>query len=270
MDNSGRRFVWYELATTNTEAAKAFYTSVVGWGTGDVSMPGSVYTLFTAKGDPVAGMAPLMPGARVLPRWMGYVRVPDVDATAAAVRSLGGTIHLPPTDIPNVSRFSIIADPEMAALALIRGREGGEQLPQVLGPGRVVWHELIAADLQKSFTFYNALFGWQKAAAHSGVWGAYQEFSAGAEPIGGIYTRPPILQFSLWIHYINVRDIEAAAKRVVAGGGKVLYGPVAVPGRSLIAQCSDPQGAFFGLLESKFRVAVGCYAPRDPTEGQPK
>ena len=233
-------------------------------------MPGSVYTLFTARGNPVAGMTALMAGAPVSPQWMGYVRVDDVDATAAAVRPLGGAIHVPPTDIPNVSRFSIIADPEMAPLALIRGREGGEEPSKSLGPGRVVWHELIAADPEKSFTFYNKLFGWQKAAAHSGAWGAYQEFSAGAESIGGIYTRPPILQFSLWIHYINVQSIEAAAKRVVAGGGKVLYGPVAVPGRSLIAHCSDPQGAFFGLLESTARVAIGCYAPRDPAEGRPR
>ncbi len=235
MDNSGSRFVWYELATTDTEAAKAFYSSVVGWGTGEVSMPGSIYTLFTVKGNPIAGMTRLMAGAAkagVFPQWMGYVRVSDVDAVAAAVKPLGGTVHLPPTDIPNVSRFSIIADPEMAGLALIRGRDGGEEPSKESGPGRVVWHELVAADPEKTFAFYNKLFGWQKTNAHSSAFGAYQEFSAGAAPIGGIYTRPPALPFSVWIHYFNVSDIEAAAKRVVAGGGKILYGPVEVPGKA--------------------------------------
>jgi predicted enzyme related to lactoylglutathione lyase len=38
--NSHGRFVWYELMTTDMEAAKAFYAKVVGWGTQDVSMPG--------------------------------------------------------------------------------------------------------------------------------------------------------------------------------------------------------------------------------------
>ena len=35
MVNSHGRFVWYELATTDTETAKAFYAGVVGWGTRD-------------------------------------------------------------------------------------------------------------------------------------------------------------------------------------------------------------------------------------------
>ena len=30
------RFVWHELMTTNTGAAKAFYGGVVGWATQDV------------------------------------------------------------------------------------------------------------------------------------------------------------------------------------------------------------------------------------------
>jgi uncharacterized protein len=38
MVNSHGRFVWYELMTTDIEIAKAFYASVVGWGTRDASM----------------------------------------------------------------------------------------------------------------------------------------------------------------------------------------------------------------------------------------
>ena len=44
-------FVWYELMTTDMEAAKAFYADVVGWGTQDASMPGMPYTLFTRRQD---------------------------------------------------------------------------------------------------------------------------------------------------------------------------------------------------------------------------
>ncbi len=55
MSNSGGRFVWYELVTTDIETAKAFYVDVVGWGTGNSSMPGSAYTLFTAGVLPLPG-----------------------------------------------------------------------------------------------------------------------------------------------------------------------------------------------------------------------
>ena len=94
MGNSGGRFVWYELATTDIEAAKAFYAGVLGWGTGDASMPGSVYTLFTAGDAPVAGLmklpadAPLGPAVvQILERSLETVKRP-------LQRDLGILIHV--------------------------------------------------------------------------------------------------------------------------------------------------------------------------------
>ena len=56
MADSHGRFVWYELMTTDMEAARTFYADVVGWGTQDASMPGMAYTLFTAGGTSVSGL----------------------------------------------------------------------------------------------------------------------------------------------------------------------------------------------------------------------
>ncbi len=267
MGNSDGRFVWYELATTEVDTAKAFYSSVVGWDTADVEMPGSVYTLFTAGGTPVAGLTKLQAGAQktgVAPQWMGYVGVDDVDATARKVKKLGGTVYVPPTDIPNVSRFSVVADPQMATLALIKGREGAqEQPPQSDAAGHVVWRELIASDWGKAFVFYNKLLGWQKASATPDPTGTYQEFSAGTETIGGMFNRPDGAAFSVWLYYFGVTDIEAAAKEIVARGGKIIFGPLTVPGAARLIQCTDPQGAVFGLMDRRARITIGCYSPRD-------
>ena len=41
---------------------------------------------------------------------------------------------------------------------------------------------------------------------------------------------------------------EAAMERVRAGGGQVVHGPMPVPGDAWIAQCTDPQGAFFCMV----------------------
>jgi len=62
--NADGRFVWYELMTTDMEAAKAFYAGVVGWGTQDASMPGMPYTLFTAGTASVSGVMDLPEEAR--------------------------------------------------------------------------------------------------------------------------------------------------------------------------------------------------------------
>jgi predicted enzyme related to lactoylglutathione lyase len=254
MVNSHGRFLWYELTTTDTEAAKAFYARVVGWGTQDASTPGMTYSLFTVGEDSVSGLTDLPAAARTMgvkPHWIGYVGVDDVDATAERVKRLGGAVYVPPTDVPNISRFSVVADPQMATLALLKWLKPGQQQPAESGkPGRVGWHELLAADWAKAFAFYRELFGWQKVVTEIDAMGRYQLFSAGGQTIGGMFTKPPMMPMPFWLYYFNIGDIDAAAERVQAGGGRVLEGPVAVPGGGRVVRCTDPQGAMFALTES--------------------
>ena len=270
MASSRGRFVWYELMTTDRESAKAFYASVVGWGTRGASMPGPTYSLFTTGDFPVAGLVNLPEDARgtgVTPRWIGYVGVDDVDAAVDGIKQLGGAVYVPPTDVPGVSRFSIVADPQMATLALVKGLKSAQaQSAEQGAPGRVGWHELLAADWEKAFVFYGELFGWQKADSHVGMMGTYQGFSAGGQTIGGMFTKPPTLPLPFWLYYFNIDDVQAATNRVEAGGGQILYGPAQVPGGPWVAHCTDPQGAVFGLLDRRSRKAIVSFERVRPRE----
>jgi predicted enzyme related to lactoylglutathione lyase len=244
-------FVWYELTTTDAQAAKAFYADVVGWGTRDASMPGAAYTLFTAGEVPVAGLMALPAEARKMgaqPRWTGYVGVDDVDAATDRLKRLGGTVYVPPTDVPDVSRFSVVADPQMATLTLVKWLHPGQEQPAALiSPGHVGWHELSAVSWEKAFAFYSELFGWQKADAEVGRMGTYQLFSAAGQTIGGMSNKPPTVPMPFWLYYFNVGDLDAAAERVKAGGGKILEGPLEARGGNRIVRCTDPEGAMFAL-----------------------
>ena len=274
MVDSHGRFVWYELMTTDMEAAKAFYTKVVGWGTQDVSMPGMPYTLFTVAGSSVSGLMRLPEDAKKLgekPSWIGYVGVAEVDAAADRIKRLGGAVHVPPQDISNISRFSVVADPQMATLALLQWLlPRREQPAELSAPGHIRWHELFAADWEKAFTFYGELFGWQKANPDSDAMGAYQLFSAGGQTLGGMFTKPSSVPVSFWLYYFNVGEIDAAAKRVKAAGGQVLEGPLEVSGDDWIVQCSDPQGAMFALVGTRKHKPIGYFErarsgdPSDP------
>jgi predicted enzyme related to lactoylglutathione lyase len=84
-----------------------------------------------------------------------------------------------------------------------------------------------------------------------------------------MFTKPATLPLPFWLYYFNIDDIQAAAKRVEAGGGQILYGPAAVPGGALILHCTDPQGAIFALLDRRGRKTIGYVyfertPPRDP------
>lgn len=255
-------FVWYELMTTDVGAAKTFYTKVLGWGVQDASMPNLEYTFFTVGNAFASGLMRLPEEARKTgtpPRWIGYVAVNDVDAAVGRIRHLGGAVYVPPTDLLNISRFSVVADPQAASLALIKWlKPRRQQLGEPGEPGRVGWHELLAADCGAAFDFYGQLFGWKKS--DTGPSGNYHLFSVGGQTIGGMYTKPPLVPVPLWLYYFNVRDINAAAERVTSGGGQVLEGPVEVPGGDWIARCVDPQGAMFAL-EGKRDRGVGYFAP---------
>jgi hypothetical protein len=264
-------FVWYELMTSDMAAAKAFYTKVVGFGGRDASSPGMPYTLLTAGETAVGGLMMLPADARRVgaqPRWLGYVGVADVDASARRINELGGAVHIPPADIPDIGRFAVVADPQAATLALIKPLGPGEPEADALDkPGRVGWHELLAADGANAFIFYSELFGWRKAELENNLDDAYQPFSAGAQAIGGMFTKPPFVANPFWLYYFNVADIAVAAANVTAVGGKILEGPVEVPGGSRVARCEDPQGAMFALMEKRKDKAVGYFAGGASTPG---
>jgi predicted enzyme related to lactoylglutathione lyase len=256
MSASHGGFTWYELMTTDTVAAKAFYSKVVGWGTQDVPMPGMTYTLLTMGEMRIAGLMELTEQARKMgapPGWLGYVQVDDVDATTAQAKSLGGSVHMPPMDVPDVGRFSVIADPQGAALGLFKWAIADMgQAPEPGMAGSTGWHELMATDWEKAFAFYSKLFGWQKAdAMDMGPMGTYQLFSIGGQQVGGMFNKPPAVPACFWLYYFNVADFDAATERAKAGGGTVINGPMQVPGGSWIVQCTDPQGAMFALVGQK-------------------
>jgi len=180
------------------------------------------------------------------PRWMGYVGVNDVDAAADRIKRLGGAVYVPPTN-SNIGRISVVADPQTATLALVKGLKHGQQQATDLDePKRVGWHELLAADREKAFAFYGELFGWQKADSELGPTDTYQLFCAGGQTIGGMFTKRPVEQVPYWLYYFNIGDIDAAAERVKTGGGWIFEGPFEVPD-GWIVRCIDPQGAIFAL-----------------------
>jgi predicted enzyme related to lactoylglutathione lyase len=271
VDSHGQ-FVWYELMTTDVNAAKAFYANVVGWDARDASTPGGAYILFTVGEAVVSGLMNLPADARTMgakPRWIGYVSVSDVDATINRIKQLGGTVQFPPTDIPGTSRFSMVTDPQMATFALIKWLRLRQELPAAQdSPGRVGWHELIAADGETAFAFYSELFAWQKAQTDVDAMGAYQQFSAGGQTIGGMFTKTPTQPVPFWLYYFNVDDIDAAAQRVKAGGGRILNGPFEVPDGSWVVQCADPQDAIFALVGKRNRNPIGYFerTSRDPSD----
>jgi len=251
------KFVWYDVMTTDTKAATAFYSAVVGWTIKDSGMEGSPYSILWDGDKMVGGLMPIPEDAAAMgarPAWMGYIGVDDVDAHVGKVTAAGGKVFRPGTDIPGVGRFAVVADPHGAAFILFKS-SNSDAAPthEPFAPGYIGWHELHAGNGDEAFAFYSKLFGWTKTdAMDMGPMGMYQIFSTGGEMGGGgIMTKSPETPVPHWLYYFNVTNIDAAAERVTKAGGKIVNGPMQVPGDMWIINAFDPQGAMFALLGSR-------------------
>src|ERR1700739_4589385 len=179
------RFIWHELLTTDTAAAAAFYPRVVPWRSQPSSMPG--YTIWMGGQSQVGGLMALpADAAGTPPHWLIYVGTPNVDATAEHAQRLGARVLKAASDIPNVGRFAVLADPQCATFALYTPGPTGGAVPAP-GSGVFSWHELATTDVAGALRFYGELFGWRKGAGHDmGSMGVYQMFEHGGNPVGGM------------------------------------------------------------------------------------
>ncbi len=257
-DRQASGFIWYELMTDDQDKAVEFYGKVVGWDVRDSGMPGMRYLIFGKGGKDVGGiMSWTSMGTSKPTKWVGHVHTTDVDAETAAVVADGGKQCRPPTDIPYVGRFSVVADPQGAEFLLFQ--PNGTAAPQQLGPmemGAVGWRELATSDWEKAWDFYSKHFGWTKSmAVDMGPMGTYQTFMLNGEYGGGMMNMPPGMEDKMpgpaWLFYFTVDDINAAAKRVTDNGGSITHGPAPVPGGGWILQGVDSQGGGFALTAAK-------------------
>jgi uncharacterized protein len=250
------RFLWHELMSSDTGSAAAFYGKVIGWKAqsweGDVN-----YSMWIAPTGSVGGLMALPAEAAAmgaLPSWLLYIGTPNVDATVSDAGRLGARILKGATEIPNVGRFAVVADPQGATFAAFTpssemGPPGTPPEPKL---GEFAWHELATTDRQGAFGFYRDLFGWEKTGAvDMGPMGEYLLFGKAGKGVGGMYDKPKDVQAPPhWLCYVRVDDAASVAARVARSGGRLLHGPAQVPGGDWIAQLLDPQGAAIAVVST--------------------
>ena len=254
MANKHGDFIWYELMTSDADAAQNFYAGILGWTFADSGQEDMDYRVISANGVAVGGLLPITEemqadGAR--PCWMGYIGVDDVDASAAEIESAGGKIHMQPKDIPGVGRFAFVNDPQGVMFYIMRAASDetseafAAEAPRV---GHCAWNELATSDPAAALDFYSSQFGWKKDGdMDMGPLGKY-EFLRNDFMLGAVMPKPEEMPIPMWSYYFRVPDIDTAVEQIKAGGGQVCHGPDEIPGDEFSLSGMDPQGAMFALV----------------------
>ncbi|MDP1027412.1 VOC family protein [Sphingomonas sp. KR1UV-12] len=253
--------VWFELVTSDPDAAQRFYADVVGWTIAPGEMPGMDYRILSARdGDRVGGLMPRPAGMEAAPVWLVYIGCDDVDRTVAAAQAKGAALQLPPMDVPGAGRLAMLADPQGNPFYVMHGEgtidsRAFEQHGNSARPGHAVWTELSTPDQDAGIAFYADLFGWrQDGAMPMGPLGEYKFLYNGDAMVGAAMRTTPGAPNG-WQSYFLVPDIDAAVGRVAAGGGTLIQGPDEIPGGAFSAVLADPQGARFGLVGTRGAAA---------------
>lgn len=143
-----------------------------------------------------------------------YFASEDVDATAARIGELGGTVLAPPLDVGPLGRMCVAADPSGAVFGVWQaGSHIGAGV--VNEPGGLTWDDLRSTDPETAGRFYTALFGFRidPLAAAGPDYGTYalpgEDFPLGG--VGGM--------FGTGGHAVALGDLLRGAGRRRRGGG---------------------------------------------------
>ncbi|GGB87610.1 glyoxalase [Novosphingobium endophyticum] len=264
MTDCPANFIWYELMTTDPDAAAEFYGSVVGWNIAAQPSPeagGMDYRMIERSDGGMAGgvfrLTEEMASGGARPCWMPYLYTPDVDAEIAAIEKEGGKALMPATDLP-VGRIAMVADPQGVPIYIMTPvpPEGKQDAPSDVfsetEAERVRWNELTSPDQDASMAFYARHFGFEfNEKMPMGEMGDYCFIHHRGTRLGAVSPQTNAQQPAMWLFFFGVPSILEAKARIEADGGRVMMGPMEVPGGDWIVIAGDPQGAPFGLVGPK-------------------
>ena len=246
-------FCWVELGTTDSAAAKKFYTELFGWTFEDSPVgPDMVYTMLKLDGKDVGALYQMgaeMTAQRIPPHWLSYISVTSADDAAAKAKQAGATLRKEPFDVFTVGRMAVVQDPTGAVFALWQaGTHAGAGI--VNAPNSFCWNELGTNDTARAADFYTGVFGWTKDVQQLGPM-EYTMFANGDRPAGGMYRLTPEMGNvpPHWLVYFAVADCDAATEKAASLGATTMKPPADIPGIGRFAILIDPQGAAFAIIK---------------------
>jgi predicted enzyme related to lactoylglutathione lyase len=243
------KFVWHDHMSGDVEKAKSFYTELLGWEIDTVDVGEEKYPMIKNGDQMHGGFGASQGGAP--PHWVGHVAVTDADETAEKVKAGGGTIYFGPSDIPEIGRFFVFADPQGAVLSAFASSSPPEGPP---AEGTFVWDELATSDIDAAKAFYGDVFGWTSRDMDMGGGMTYSMFErpGGGDAGGGMPLTEDMKANSVppnWLVYLGTDDVDAATAKAKELGATVYMPPTDISGVGRFSVLADPTGAAFALFK---------------------
>jgi predicted enzyme related to lactoylglutathione lyase len=242
------KFVWGDLVTDDVQAARKFYSQLLGWTFQDIGD----YTICANDGRPLCGMFQRArpAGSNAKPRWFGYISVANVGRAQKAAVSGGGKVLAAPMKMPNRGEQAVFADAEGAVFGVVKSSAGDPE-DFLADPGDWIWIQLLSRDANKAAQFYRSVGGYEI------VENTLTNSSSDYVLVSGGYARATVRTIRggkdqvqpTWLPFVRVKSINESVAKTKELGGKVLVEPKSELFNGKVAVVEDPTGAAIGLLE---------------------
>jgi uncharacterized protein len=240
------KFVWHNLVTGDSEAARKFYGELFGWEF-ELKDNGR-YSVIRYQGRNLGGILDTSKdgNAPKSGRWLSAMSVADLDASLAALSKAGGKQVEAPIEVSGVGRVVTVEDADGALLHLLAPERGD---PPDVEPAlnTWLWHELLANHAERALAFYEAAFGYRTEPLKKHPSSEYRVLWSSGEARAGVMQNPFEKTRSTWIPYVRVDDPAALAERVPGLGGRVVVAPRPDVRDGTLALVLDPSGAPIAL-----------------------
>ncbi|MDQ1705778.1 MAG: uncharacterized protein QOF18_2144 [Frankiaceae bacterium] len=241
---------WIDLMTSDTSAARTFYSDLFGWTALEQNAEFGGYWMWARDGVPIAGGMGAEAGQPAPAFWSVYLAVEDADKTVETAVAAGAQVIVPPMTVGDTGIMAVLIDPTGAAIGLWQPKDFSGFT--VLGePGAPGWFELLTRDYDRAVAFYRDVFGWDTHTMSDTPEFRYTTLGEpGPDAIAGIMDATSFLgadDSPHWGTYFAVEDTDATLARAKELGGTVTQEAEDTPyGR--MARATDPGGTTFSVM----------------------
>ena len=249
------KFIWFDLATEDPAAERAFYGAVFGWQFRPIPNAPASYTMIEDEGVKVGGMFrhARPPGALVGSRWLPLISIGDPAKAAEYVTQHGGKVLLAPVTVAGRGTHAVFRDSQGAVFGVLATSDGDPPDDPVTD-GEVFWLDLFTPDPAKAAAFYAGLANYDVDERETAT--GHTRWILAAEDIA----RAGIVRLTSdkigpgWLPYILVDDVPATLEKVRRAGGKVVVEPRPSLLNGNLAIITDPTGGAVGIVNWEVRV----------------
>ena len=258
--------IWFDLVSSDADASARFYGDLFGWEFASIDMGGgNVYRLAIDEDRNIAGIGQRPPDIEIGERdsiWLTHLYTADVYATRDKIVRLGGQEIAEAHDIEIPGQSEIVG-----ARGTVRNPAGGVfslwqsgigQGCEVFGEvGTFCWVEYHTPNVQAAMPWHNGIFGMEFDAFEVPAMGdspgaTLHMLRSGGHPPHCAFVEVPgdrmLTGAPLWMNYVMVADIEAAAERARSLGAEIPFAVDSVPFGSYVT-IIDPQDAVISLWQ---------------------